>query len=815
MKTNLFSVINLFLFFVCLSLTGFSQTHSWQRTNPGGGGAFSTIGASLNGKIYAGSDLSGVYRSQDNGLSWDVLGSEKGLLETHISGLGFSRVNGNIVYFGTENGIYKSSNGGDNVYQVLNGGYITDIEFGTNNPTTGYASYHPEYNSNNGVIYKSINNGQSWAQSSTDLPLGIRILKIVVNPNNVNTVYLLSGDGRFACGDANVFRSTNGGVNWTNITSSLSEILDVAIDPSNTNTIYVTTMNADCSNAFYWSDLVGEIYKSTDDGTTWNTALSDYTGVIWIDANTTNTIRLIDPREPYPWNDRAGTFTSTNGGISFTKTGDVDTWDTFFNHDVFRSYGSSFNGISKTLGEDLSNNNNFFWTNSQWVFGTNDNGTTFQNLFTDQVNTDNWQSRGFDNITMMDMSISHANADIVYLGFFDMGIWRSLDKGESWENCNDDNYSGDWSGFGGNCATILADPARANVVWASQSGNQEGEAPTYLLKNENTGNKNNWNLSNTGLPDNEIMGLSLAINSNPNNRTLYVTGSGNVYKSTDDGMIWIQQKTGGFRFTAVDYFNNNLVYAGGESGLYKSSDAGLTWTIVNHTDLQTNNGTLFWDRDYQGIWDVKTDPNNPNYVYVTVLGNNKGLYKSTDAGATFQKILTDNFMRNIAITPQNSQVLYATSSSAFNAGGYDSNSNGIYYSEDGGTSWITQNQGMAYPFASTVEVDNLENATVFVGSQGTGFQKSAVFATLGIENNLVDDFIGVYPNPFQNKINFTGITSAYSVSVFSNLGQLIDTFSISENQQNIDLKNISNGIYFLVLENKDNKTKVLRKIIKQ
>jgi hypothetical protein len=83
---------------------------------------------------------------------------------------------------------------------------------------------------------------------------------------------------------------------------------------------------------------------------------------------------------------------------------------------------------------------------------------------------------------MMDMSISQANVDIVYLGFFDMGIWRSLDKGESWENCNDEVFSGDWEGFGGNCATILADPERANVVWASLSGNQEGEHQLILLK---------------------------------------------------------------------------------------------------------------------------------------------------------------------------------------------------------------------------------------------------------------------------------------------------------------------------------------------
>jgi photosystem II stability/assembly factor-like uncharacterized protein len=270
------------------------------RTNPGGGGAYSTVGASASGIIIAGSDLSGAYRSTNNGQTWDVIGANKGLTETHISGVGFHRTNGNIIYIGTENGIFRSNDGGENVNQVLVGGYITDIEFGTDNTNTGYATYHPTFNSNNGVIYKSINNGDSWSQISTNLPSGIRILKIIVNPNNVNTVYVLTGQGRFACGPAAVYRSTNGGENWSNITNSLSEILDFAIDPNNPQNVFVTTMNADCSEDFYWTDLDGAIYKSTNGGTNWNTPLSNNTGVIWIDTNNSSNIRLIDPREPFP-----------------------------------------------------------------------------------------------------------------------------------------------------------------------------------------------------------------------------------------------------------------------------------------------------------------------------------------------------------------------------------------------------------------------------------------------------------------------------------------------------------------------------------
>ena len=59
-----------------LPLLTFSQNieHSWERTNPGGGGAFSTIGAGPSGIVIAGSDLSGAYRSIDYGKTWDVIG---------------------------------------------------------------------------------------------------------------------------------------------------------------------------------------------------------------------------------------------------------------------------------------------------------------------------------------------------------------------------------------------------------------------------------------------------------------------------------------------------------------------------------------------------------------------------------------------------------------------------------------------------------------------------------------------------------------------------------------------------------------------
>ncbi len=801
MKTTVFILT---LWFFISPLKFFAQSHHWVRTNPGGGGAFSTIGAGPTGIIIAASDLSGAYISTDGGQSWEVIGAARGLTETHVSAIGFHRTNGAILYLGTENGIFRSDDGGNTFIQVLNSGYITDIQFGSDSTHIGYAAYHPNYDSNNGVIYKTVDNGLSWQQVSSNLPDGIRILKIVINPLDVNTVYILTGMGRFACGPADVFKSTDGGVTWINLTSALPEILDVAIDENDPETVYITTMNSDCDAEYYWKDLLGNLYKSTDGGMHWNSPLSDYTGVIWLDPENPNVIRLIDPREPYPWNPRSGTFTSTDGGITFTKTGDVNDWDTFFNGDVYWCYGISPNGICKTLGQDLSDPATHYWATSQWLFKTTDYGNTFENIFTEEIRPGFWKSRGVDNVNMMDIAISKADPNIIYLAYFDMGIWRSLDGGNSWQSCNDSVFSGNWEGHGGNCATVLADPDRPNVVWASQSENQNGEAPTYLLKNTNTGDKNSWIRSDNGLPDQEIMGLSLDVHSDINNRTLYVTALKDVYKSVDDGNTWTKVfDCNGCRFTAVDYFNGNIVYAGGENGVWRSMDGGLSWVDISDPEMRSTNGAEFWDWDYQGVFDIKTDPNNPNYVYVVAHGPGKGLFKSTDNGATWTKILTDDFLRKVAIVPENSNILYATSSSAFQSGGYDENSRGVLFSVDGGQTWSMENQGMVYPFALAIDVDNTAHPTVFVGSPGTGFQKAIVPLPLSVSDHQVStNKVLMYPNPANNTLILEGNKWALKqVKLFNILGEQVTSsvkiLNLSDNELKINLSGLPSGIYII------------------
>lgn len=721
-----FLTVFLFSIAATFNFSAVAQTHNWTRTNPGGGGWFDSIGASASGIILAGSDLSGAYRSKDGGKSWDVCGFNRGLVGTHISGMGFHRKNGNIMFLGS-NGISKTQNGGDSWKQVLeskgeNRGYVTDIEMGTDKAWIGYAAWHGgNWNTLNAKVYKTTNTGNSWKPVSTNLPK-LRIASIVVNPKNANVVYIRSGKTRAACSVADVFKSTNGGVTWTNITDNnnfegFTEVSDFNLDPNNPNTMYISTVKADCDARFYIDGLDHKLFKSTDGGKNW-VKLHDFGGRIFINPNNSN-ITLINTRATATWNDRSGTRLSTNGGRTFKKISNVSKWQPAFHGSLQSTYGN--------LGEDLSNPNNFFTYSTQFVTGSTDGGRNFKVLHGNKVGKNGWQSTGVDNIVNVDATISPANSNIIYLTMNDMGIWRSLDKGKSWENSNTDDEKYGWGNRkGGNFRAIVADPTRENVVWTTC-----GEG--YILKSTNKGESTSWAEVNNGLPTTggrRINGLSVDINSPRNNRTLYVVVNGSVYKSTNDGNRWSKVLDNKFcQFTAVDQKNGNIVYAGGTKGIWRSLNKGKDWKRLTLNDLpKDNEETSIRSNSYVGIFDIDTDPNNPNWVYVSVYGKgeNKGLYRSKNKGDTWKKILSDKYMRKVAIMPKNSDIIYATSSSAQGSGGIKEGSNGIWFSKDGGTTWSKQIKGMAYPLANAIAISNENNPFVLVGSQGTGFQTAKV-----------------------------------------------------------------------------------------
>ena len=174
-----------------------------------------------------------------------------------------------------------------------------------------------------------------------------------------------------------------------------------------------------------------------------------------------------------------------------------------------------------------------------------------------------------------------------------------------------------------------------------------------------------------------------------------------VYKSEDGGKTW---KNMGLTHSEhigrilIDPRNPNIIYvasqgplwaAGGDRGLYKSTDGGKTWNCV----LRISENT--------GVTDVEMDPTNPDILYAasyqrrrhvwTLIdgGPESAIYKSTDAGQSWTKLkegLPDVDLGKIglAVSPVSPNVLYATIEAADHKGG-------IFRSTDYGVSWERMN----------------------------------------------------------------------------------------------------------------------------
>jgi len=185
--------------------------------------------------------------------------------------------------------------------------------------------------------------------------------------------------------------------------------------------------------------------------------------------------------------------------------------------------------------------------------------------------------------------------------------------------------------------------------------------------------------------------------------------NGGVWRSTDYGSTWTPlfdtQPTGSIGALAVAPSNPNIIYAGSGAGIirpdlavgdgmYKSTDAGKTWT---HLGL----------RDSQMIANIEVDPRDPSRLFVAALGHpygpnpERGIYRSTDGGATFERVLHgDDYVsgNDVRIDPQNPDVVYAAlwqqQQGFFENGAFGGTDGGIFKSTDGGSHWQKLTEGL-------------------------------------------------------------------------------------------------------------------------
>ncbi len=244
-----------------------------------------------------------------------------------------------------------------------------------------------------------------------------------------------------------------------------------------------------------------------------------------------------------------------------------------------------------------------------------------------------------------DLEIDPNNSNVWYLAVGSGGLWKTVNRGNTWTPIFDEypSYS---------IGAVVVDPRNSNVVWLGTGENTHNRSTSY--------------------------------------------GDG-VYKSTDAGATWTQvglKDSQKIQRILIDPRNSSVVYvatagplwnAGGDRGLYKTTNGGATWSRVLHINEDT------------GITDAVFHPTSPDTLYAAAYqrrrrnamtiggGPDAGIFKSTDAGATWTPI--ENGIQKgekgriaLGVDPRHPDRVYALVVARENEGGF-------YVSEDAGRSW--------------------------------------------------------------------------------------------------------------------------------
>ncbi len=246
---------------------------------------------------------------------------------------------------------------------------------------------------------------------------------------------------------------------------------------------------------------------------------------------------------------------------------------------------------------------------------------------------------------VIDLAVDSSDPRVWWVAAASGGVWKTENAGTTWTPVFDDQASY-------SIGAIAIDPANPSVVWVGSGENNSQRSVSYgdgVYRTMDAGKT--W--KNLGLAKSEHIGKILI---DPrDSRVVYVAAQGPLWNS------------------------------GGDRGLYKTTDAGATWKQV----LRISDDT--------GVSDVVFDPRDPDVLYASAYqrrrhvwtlidgGPEGGIYKSTDAGATWRKLETglpkhDVGRVGLAVSPVDPDVVYALIEAEGEEGGF-------YRSADRGESW--------------------------------------------------------------------------------------------------------------------------------
>ena len=664
------------------------QFKSWKPRNIGPAGmsgritAIDAVVADPN-TIYLGAASGGVWKTTNQGASWDAVFEEQPIL--NIGSIAIQQSNPSTVWVGTGEGNPRNS-----------------ISLGEG-------------------MYKTIDGGKSWKRMGLEKTRNIH--RIIVDPSNPNTVYAGAIGNPYAeHPERGVFKTTDGGETWDKIlfTNDTSGVADMIMDPSNPNKLFVAMWQ---HRRTPWSLSSGGpgsgLYMTFDGGKNWK-KLGEKEGLpagnlgrIGLAISRSNPNRVYALVEAtknglYKSDDGGQTWSLMNSNPEFVSTrpfyfqeiacdpqNENRLWLIYQMISKSDDAGKNFEVVIPYNG--IHPDHHAFWihpTNPNFIIDGNDGGIG--------ITRDKGKTWLFDEKLPVGQ-FYHINVDNempynVMGGMQDNGSWRG--PAYTWMSGGIKNYYWD-NLWGGDGFDVMPDKDDASWVFAMSQGGSVGR---YNVK---TGES--WYVKPPA-PDLKTtlrFNWNAAIAQDPfSNSTIYF-GSQHLHRSTNKGASWeiispdlstndsakIDQRNNGgisIDITGAENFctimtiapsskDKNVIWAGTDDGnVQLTRDGGKTWTnfrgkipglpigawipqiqasrynaaeafvVANDYRRGDFKPYIFRTTDFGKTWTrvvdekkvigyalcILQDPTEPNLIFA---GTEQGLWVSLDNGVNFQQ----------------------------------------------------------------------------------------------------------------------------------------------------------------------------------
>jgi photosystem II stability/assembly factor-like uncharacterized protein len=676
--------------------------------------------------IYIGASLGGVWKTTDGGNTWTPLTDNQASLS--VGALALAPSNTNIIYAGT----------GDTTY-------------------SGNAYY------GRGVL-KSTDGGATWTLLANNLFDRRAISRIVVDPSNPAVVYLATGAGvvNGLGGNVGVWKSTDGGTTWTDLTSSLANINSnedlfstLLLDPGDST--HQTLYTAVCSPAgqyFGFSTGAG-VYKTTNGGKTWTLLGGGMPSGVTV-GNVQLALSASAPQTVYasivstgqagspPYGDLLEMLKSTNGGSTWTKLTPPD------------YFAPEHQGwFDTTLAVDPSNANVVFagaGSGTNTFIESRDGGTTWTDIslgsppspdtFPNSAPHADHHGIGFDasgrlldgddgGLFRLDSPLpgsvqwTDLNGNLQITQFTGIAL-DPTDPNTAYGGSQDNgtevfNGALGWTALrGGDGGFVRVDPNNPGTIYHTYQCNSGNIQPDSLERSDNGGET--WVAKTTGINPSDSTSFYPPYQIDPSNSARLLLGTNRVYESTNHADSWApispvlssnpntyyQEITA----LAVAPSSGSTIYVATADGhIFVTQNDGGTWQARDIPGISTN---------YGHIADLEVDPANSLIAYAvrdqfndpTRVGH---VFRTTDGGQTWSDVsgnLPDLPTYTLAIDPRTGAL-------------YVGNDNGVYLSFNTGASW--SRLGAGFP---NVQVVQLELSTTLgilaAGTHGRGMWELAV-----------------------------------------------------------------------------------------